>query len=632
MVHDEQGVVLFANQRFAEPLGYSVAELLGIRLFELEVGADEHLMRRVWATMSHDHTLDVESQHRCKSGEILKGRVRVRCVQQATSRYFLVAARQSGVPNDYLLTVTRELEASQARLMSSEANYRALIETTNEAIMTFAWETGTCLDANPAACRMFGYSRHDLSSLTGRALAADPDPEFVLKVREALSTFGHSSGRTLVKRKDGSTFWADYNNAVYETLGSKRIVNIFRDVSEAVAREQELERQHQALRTTQGRLLHADRLATIGQMAASIAHEINNPAAYVSANLSAQLAWMQSGLGDPETVEALRPMVEESLDGIQRIQATTRELKSFSLLDQLACEWLDLNDVVRLAAKLASNELRHSASLRLELGELPKLAGEPGKLAQLVVNLLINAAHALEHATARVPTSQPVSGGVTVRTRAESDVVVLDVEDTGPGIAESVRASLFDPFVTTKPPDQGTGLGLSLCVQIAKAHRGQIELVPSAVGAHFRVTLPLDTGIVPATPRVAPTLELKRRLRILLVDDEPLLLKAQRRLLVADFDVDTAQDGLEALAKFAAGERYDLVVCDLMMPHLDGPALLERVLVEYPDQGAVLHFCSGGAFTERSRKYLAENNLDVLDKPVTRAALIALAQRGPSTT
>lgn len=627
MIHDDQGVVMFANRRFAEPLGYSVGELLRISMFELEAGADETLLRQVWSMMAHDHTVDLESRHRSKSGEVLRGRVRIRCVQEEERRSFLIAARQNGVPSDHLMTVTRELEASQARLMASEANYRALIQTTSDAIMTFAWDTGRCLHANPAARQMFGYSPEDLPMLTGRSLVADPDPTFLASVNKALTSVGHTSGRTLVRRKDGSTFWADYTNAVYEALGRKRTVNIFRDVSDAVAREQELERQHQELSTAQARLLHADRLAAIGQMAASIAHEINNPAAYVSANLTAQLEWMDGGLGDAQTLHALRPMVEESLDGIQRIQATTRELKSFSLLDQRACEWLDLNEVVRLGVKLAANELRHSASLHLDLGDLPKLAGEPGKLTQLVVNLLINAAHALGRATADAPTAEPLSGGVTVRTRVEADWVLLEVVDTGTGVDERVRATLFDPFVTTKPPDQGTGLGLSLCAQIATAHRGRIDLVPSSVGAHFRVSIPLETGIVPAAERGAPALTPKHRLRVLLVDDEVLLLKAQRRLLAPHFDLDTAQDGLAALKKFAAGERYDLVICDLMMPNLDGPALLERALSEFPEQAAVLHFCSGGAFTERTRRYLAENKLEVLDKPVSRDVLVALAQQ-----
>ncbi len=630
MIHDDQGVVLFVNRRFAEPLGYSVAELLRVSMFELEARADEVLMRQIWSMMSHDHTVDLESHHRCKSGEVVVGRVRIRCVQEASRRCFLIAARQSGVPSDYLLTVTQELESSQARLMASEANYRALIHTTSDAIITFAWDTGFCLHANPAACRMFGYTKDDFPSVTGRDLAADPDPTFLSSVGKALTSVGRSSGRTRVRRKDGSTFWAEYTNAVYEALGRKRTVNIFRDVSDAVARERELTRQHQELRTAQARLLHADRLATIGQMAASIAHEINNPAAYVAANLTAQLAWLDQGSTSPQTLEVLRPMVEESLDGIQRIQATTRELKSFSLVDQHACEWLDLNDVVRLATKLSANALRHTANLRLDLGELPRLAGEPGKLAQLVVNLLINAAHALEHATAHAPTTDPVRGQVTVRTRTEANAVLLDVIDSGPGVDESVRASLFDPFVTTKPPGQGTGLGLSLCAQIAEAHRGGIQLVPSSVGAHFRVTIPLETGITPAPERGAPARALERRLRVLLVDDERLLLKAQRRLLAPDFDVDTAHDGLDALEKFVAGERYDLVICDLMMPNLDGPALRERALREFPSQAAVLHFCSGGAFTERTRRYLTENKLEVLDKPVTSDVLVELAQRVPA--
>ncbi len=626
MVHDTEGVLRYVNQRFCSVLGYTRAELMQLTVFDIEVGIDAAKVRQIWRLMVDGEVVDLEGEHRAKNGETVGIRVRARCDDSSGERLFYIAAREALESYDFAIAINRELESIQQRLVASEASYRALLDTVKEAIMVLDWDSALCIWANDAACEMFGYTREELRSFTGRMLLHESRRHEADTLSETLRQGGRAAGRLLMKRKDAEAFWADFSITVYDTLQGKRMVDVFRDVSDTVRYQEELERKNQALMAAQARLLHSDRLATIGQMAASIAHEINNPAAYVVTNLQALRALLETEetpLADLQS--ELLPMVHDSLDGIQRILDTTRDLKSFSRLDQQELLWVDLNEVVRVAAKLAANELRHRAVLRLELQPLPKIPASEGKLTQVLVNLLINAAHALEQGP-----GDGQQARVTVTSRAEKRELVIDVRDTGPGVAPEVRERLFEPFVTTKTPDRGTGLGLSLCAEIMRAHRGSIELVPTAIGACFRLRVPVDTGL--KVSRAAPCAPEPpaRRLRVLLVDDEPLLLKSQDRLLKRHFEVLTAGGGAEALDVMRRDPDIDLVVCDLMMPVIDGPEFRDRVLAELPEYSARVHFCSGGAFTERVRGYIAEHGVTVLDKPVTREVLESLVERGAS--
>lgn len=625
MVHDDDGVLLYVNERFCSVLGYTCEELMQLSVFDIEVGLDETQVRHIWRMMVDGEVVDLEGHHRAKSGETVVTRVKARCDSSSGKRLFYIAAREALESYDFVISVNRELESIQQRLVASEASYRALLDTTREAIMVFDWDSALCLWANDAACELFGYSREELMRFTGRMLQDVSQADLVDAVSARLRSDGRAAGRLLMKRKDGQTFWGDYTITVYDTLEGRRMVDVFRDVSETVSYQEELERKNQELIAAQTRLLHSDRLATIGQMAASIAHEINNPAAYVVTNLEALRELLEGAKEPLDPRSELLPAVGDSLDGIRRILATTRDLKSFSRLDEQEVLSVDLNEVVRIAAKLAANELRHRAVLRLDLQPLPRIPASEGKLTQVLVNLLINAAHALEERPDGTEEAR-----VSVSSRLEKREIVIDVRDTGPGLPEEVRARLFEPFVTTKAPDRGTGLGLSLCAEILRFHSGSIELVPTPRGACFRLRLPIETGLKVSGPSVVSPRPPTRRLRVLLVDDEPLLLKSQERLLKRHFEILTAAGGAAGLDLLHTDPEIDLVVCDLMMPGVDGPEFRDRVERELPEYLSRVHFCSGGAFTERVRSFLAQNRVLVVDKPLTKEVLEVLASRGGS--
>lgn len=257
-----------------------------------------------------------------------------------------------------------------------------------------------------------------------------------------------------------------------------------------------------------GQAMHSDRLKALGRLAAGIAHEVNNPATYLRSNLELmqrdvvelRRCWQQVEASEAPDVdrvhtllEGIDEMIADNLEGINRIAGIVSELGVFARFKRRKPEPLDLSEVVEKSLKLMHNELTARALLELDLQPVATLEAHRNEVAQIVTNLLINAADALDDAS-----SGPRK--ITVRTRQRGDSAVLEVQDTGPGIPEHVRDKVFDPFFTTKDPGKGTGLGLSVCAQIVKAHQGSIELESSAKsGTLVRVILPCDNAGAEAT-------------------------------------------------------------------------------------------------------------------------------------
>ncbi|MFP2929815.1 sensor histidine kinase [Pyxidicoccus sp. 3LG] len=244
---------------------------------------------------------------------------------------------------------------------------------------------------------------------------------------------------------------------------------------------EELARAHAQLDLAHQRAREQERLTSLGMLAAGVAHEINNPMSYVKSNVNSLLLDLRATKDLPETFrEYVDDVLPATLDGIRRVTAIVADLRRFARGDPEAMVEYDLNQEVAVALRIARGQLGPQCEVVLELKELPHLFGHPGQVAQVVVNLLMNAAQAM-----------PEGGRVTVSTRMDGEHAVLSVRDTGLGMTPEVRAKLFEPFFTTKPEGEGTGMGLSVVHGIVTAHRGVIE-VDSAPrqGATFTIRLP----------------------------------------------------------------------------------------------------------------------------------------------
>ncbi len=387
---------------------------------------------------------------------------------------------------------------------------------------------------------------------------------------------------------------------------------------------EELEAQ---IRDLSERLSHADKLASLGQMSAGIAHEINNPVAYVLANLTALsdlLDELETGELSEAASQALtgaREIVDDCAAGMERIRRISADLKKFARVEESTHARVDVNAVVESACQMAEHEVRHRARLVLNLGKIPPVMGDPGKLTQVVLNLLINAAQAIDGGDAQ-------NHRVRVETLCEADQVVIRVSDTGRGIPEHLRERIFEPFFTTKS-DGGTGLGLWLVQDLVRQHEGEIAVSSSeGKGATFDVRFPAHTVARSVRPEAllhAPQSEsmpLPKRARVLLIDDDPALRRALKRMLSAHHEVIEGDGGEGGVHALSSGQRFDAILCDLMMPDTDGVAVYDYLANHRPEMLPRLAFLSGGAFTPRARAFLDQVAHQVVEKPVSREALL----------
>lgn len=298
----------------------------------------------------------------------------------------------------------------------------------------------------------------------------------------------------------------EYNEVLFNKLSAK-MVELGQQV-EAYRRSEE------QLRSTQAKLLQNEKLATIGQMAAGVAHEINNPLSFIISNLTSLQLYLGKFLTYFDTVQQtlaegtdqtagielqqLRrslkldyiandtpSLINECLEGARRMQMIVQDMKCFSRMEQDEQCLADLHELIRSALSIAHHELKYLARVEQQLGDIPNISCYPQQIGQAVLNLLVNAAHAL--------TDQ---GTITIRTRREGhDQVCLEVEDTGCGMTPEVLERIFDPFYTTKPVGKGTGLGLPITADIIHNHNGTISVTSQpGTGSCFTILLPIGKG------------------------------------------------------------------------------------------------------------------------------------------
>ncbi len=380
----------------------------------------------------------------------------------------------------------------------------------------------------------------------------------------------------------------------------------------------------------ENRLRLAERLESVGRLALGVGHEINNPLSYIWFNLEYVrdlLKEMEDQIGVARTEELTTPL-EEALGGASRIKRIVEDLRIFGRDDKPRNQAVDLHDALDLAVKLGVAEIKPRATVVQSFEATRPVFGDRGRLEQVFVNLLVNAAQAM-------PEGRASRNQIHISTRdgAEgTNRVLVEIEDTGPGIPAEDLERVFDPFFTTKPLGRGSGLGLSLCHGIVTGMGGQIRL-DSQVGVGTRVCLDFpaaETGDA-QSPRESNT-ELTALVqpgsggvRILIVDDEPLIRRSLSRLLNG-YEVATAASGRQAI-EMLKNETFDVVICDLMMGDLTGIDVYHAIEVDSPRLKDRVVFITGGAFTDATREFLEHTTNRTLKKPISRKELhAAIAQ------
>jgi signal transduction histidine kinase len=445
----------------------------------------------------------------------------------------------------------------------------------------------------------------------------------------------------IVQRREPA--WADVPLIVMSADGSAQAAAIDADayLQKPVDREVLLSSVAQTLEDAeQKRALqrHAEleRLSSLGLLAAGIAHEINNPLAFVVGNLELaqrhirELELELEGLPQARVI-ALAKLMDQANAGAQRVVDVVRSVAAFSRPQSDARLQIDVTAVLESSIQLVHNELRHHARLERAYEALPPVLGNPAKLGQVFVNLLSNAIQAVSSAGGSGHVIQ-----VSTRTSARGEAVI-SVSDTGPGIPSGLVPRIFDPFFSTKPVGRGMGLGLAICQRLVAELGGTIKVrnAPHR-GASFTITLPPMRAAEQQEPAPMTTAEPRvfaARPRILIIDDEPMMCEMLATTLADDYEVITTVDAREALLRFEQGESFDVILCDLMMPNVSGMDVHAELSRSRPEQASRMVFMTGGTFTARARGFLDALTVGHLEKPfrppdVLRIVEHVLTERG----
>jgi PAS domain S-box-containing protein len=516
------------------------------------------------------------------------------------ARRSLRALRGSSEVFDVLDAQRHEMAEAYALSVATHRTFRELLD--NLPTLVLIHRDGVLLWVNRTLVEKLGWSH--VAELVGRNVLDLIHPSSRDQVRAAMgkplaaSTPVHTGQLTTVRmlRRDGGTTTMDGAPAQrVEFDGPARMV-VGVDVSERVALQQ--------------RLVTADRIASIGLLGAGVAHEINNPLAYAMAGVELAARQIASLPGAPSRIGDL---LGTAVEGLGRVRTIVRDLRLLARPDDGPPEPTDVHEVLESTLTLAASALAGRALVVREYGEVPRAAANGPRLAQVALNLVLNAIESM---------SSP--GELRVGTLVdEAGRVAFEVQDTGAGIAPDVLARIFDPFFTTKPVGRGTGLGLAICHQIVAGFGGEITVVSEVGrGSTFRVSLPPAQAPISPTDSGAGADHGTPRRHVLIIDDEPALVKMIERMLTGH-EVATTSSAAEALERMRSGTPFEVILCDLMMAGMTGMQLHDELRGARPEMAARIVFMTGGAFTTEAREFLARVPNRCLEKPFTLAQLEA---------
>ncbi len=502
----------------------------------------------------------------------------------------------------------------------------------------------TTLAANPHLKAIFGYPPDAAeSSIQPFDVSRFVDPQARHDLIEKLDREGSVTEHPLRLRKvDGTPIWVEVSmTASYpETPGPKSqapgallsIEALVRDVSDRRKRDDQA-------RDGRYQMLQAEKIAALGQTISGVAHELTNPLATI-------LSWCER-LAERNVDDKTKQGLEVILGEAERAARIVRNLLTFARKRQTTRAMVDLNQIVRETLALRAYEQKVSNIQVVEAlaTGLPDVFVDGHQIKQVLLNLIINAEQACIGANGR--------GTIVVRTMHDSDrgSAVLEVNDDGPGIPEDRQGKVFDPFFTTKEVGSGTGLGLTVAYAIAREHGGRIWLQSTPVkapsdarqspaearsakadkaGTSFFVELPVSgQHLNPPAARAAQqpiSLEAFKGLRVLVVEDEPALAQAVSEALVdAGFIVDRASDGEEGLTRLTEAN-YDLIVCDLKMPRIDGMQFYRAMAAATPALARRVIFVTGDVAGTDAERFLEETGCRWLSKPFRLGDLLRSAR------
>ncbi len=624
-IRDASGRYTRVNQAFATLMGRTIAQLVGKRPGEVmppaEAAQAERADQRV---LAEGRTHHFESRWTSPEGVVRAFWV---------IRFPVLDARGAVGLAGLAMEIT-DHERAAAALPHPSARLRQVFEVLHDGV--FIQHDGVLRFANQRMATLLGAG--DPAALVGsswRSFVLSDDHD---AVEAELARLEHSPPRTTpmirrLRRRDGSVALVELTAIRVDDEGRSEFAVIVRDITSQRQREEQLQ-------------LNA-RLATVGALAATVAHEINNPLAFMMTNLHLLGQDLRAIATAPPTAQQLKLMVglvDDASHGVERIRSIVKAMGTLAreTHDRVSRPHL-LAPLIDGALQLTSVTLRQRARLEVSVGPLPAVDADETELSQVLVSLLTNAAEAITSGPAQDHLIQVVA------LTALDGQAVIEVRDSGSGIAPEHLQRIFEPFFSTKASSPGAGLGLSIARHVVESFKGQLSVESRlGVGSTFRVTLPpsaqaqptataertpaaaqrasVAQGGEPPTPSSEAEASAAKRGRVLIVDDEPMIGKVLARGLRELHDTVVVTTGRAALAELEKGG-FDAVISDVMMPGMDGMSFFSELERRFPSMAARTIFISGGTFTPGTRELLERLPNPCLDKPLNLQRLTDLVGR-----
>jgi PAS domain S-box-containing protein len=578
-VFDRETLAIVAvNNAACQLYGWTRDEMLAMTIRELRPADDAPVLERALESERWHvkQTFTRLSRHATKDGRSLEVEVEMSRIEFGG--------------RSCVVSLIVDLSEAETSLRRSLANFRALIERLPTG--TIVHRLGIIIYINPAAVRGLRYDA--ASQIIGKPLLdfVHPDDRELIQARAAQTAReGRApAAESRMLRRDGTIAFIEAEAVMLDFDGAPANVVIAHEVTER--------------RELFARVATADRLLSMGTLAAGVAHEINNPLSYLVSNLEILAR-------DASPRQAA--LIADAREAADRMSAIVGDLHQLTRPGGDTLGPVDVVKILTSSIKMANNELRHRARLvtSYEPG-LPRVDASSSRLGQVFLNLLVNAAHAIVEGHADREEVR-----VRVTASPDRDHVFVEIEDTGVGIPASILGRVFDPFFTTKPHGTGIGLGLAISHQIVHSIGGEISVTSTlGVGTTFQISLRAAAANAKITEPRIEVPATTSSLRILLIDDEVQVGRAVVALLSPEHQVIAVTRARVALERLAADDAFDVILCDVMMPEMNGMELYDHLSAHYRDK---LVFVTGGAFTPQARRFLAGRVY--LDKPFSEEQL-----------
>ncbi|MBM3174286.1 MAG: PAS domain S-box protein [Chloroflexi bacterium] len=539
-----------------------------------------------------------EYRFRCKGGEYIWVRDEMKLVRDEKGNPVEIIGVWSNIT---------ERKQTEESLRESEEKYRTILSKMEDSYFEVDL-AGNLTFVNEATCRSLGYSREELLGMNYRGFTVEEDIRRVYQAFNRVYTTGKPDKgfSWVIVRKDGSRGFVEatislVRNEKGEIVGFR---GVGRDITE---RKKAEEHRHQLELKAQV----SSRLASVGEMSAGVAHEINNP-------LTAVTGYAQLLLDRKDVPADVRKDLEAITEGARRVAGIVQRLLAFSRQTKPERKYVDINHLIESTLVLRAYHLRtNNIKVTTSLApDLPQTVADPGQIQQVILNLIVNAEQEMKLAHGK--------GKLTISTEKSDSIIKISVKDDGPGIKPEIMDRLFDPFFTTREVGEGTGLGLSLCYGIVAEHNGKIYAESkTGKGATFIVELPVVTEIdTPDAPEpAADEPERVGKARILVVDDEQVIRDLAKRILTGEgYKVDTVDNAKDAL-KMIEGKRYNLLLLDIKMPGMDGVQLYRRLEKIAKSLAKRVVFVTGDVMSADTDRFLTETRVAHIAKPFDAAQL-----------